>query len=111
LTGLSVGGEYILSFMLQNTADVPSSIQVDFGTTTVFAANNPVASGPAGTYAAYHFNLFATAATQTLKFSFTDDPSFFFLDNVSVTVPEPATLALVVAALAGLGYTRRQRQA
>ena len=110
LTGLDVGGEYILDFQLQNSADVPSSFSVTFGGTTIYAVNNPAASGPVGAYSDYNFRMFATAASQTLTFSFRDDPGFFLLDDVSVTVPEPATLALVGAALAGLGFARRGRQ-
>jgi hypothetical protein len=110
LTGLDVGGEYILSFQLQNSADVPSFFAVTFGTTTIYSETNPPASGPVGAYKGFNFNMQATAATQTLSFTFRDDPGFFILDKVAVTVPEPTTLALVAAALAGLGFARRERR-
>ena len=72
-----------------------------------FPLNNP----PAGA-TLYHFGLLTAAGgSHTLAFSFRDDPGFIFLDGVEVRVPEPATIALLGAALAGLGFSRRRKTA
>jgi hypothetical protein len=85
----------------------PSSFNATFGGVALdaFPLNNP-AAGPT----LYHFGLLASGS-QTLAFSFRDDPGFIFLDGVEVRIPEPATIALLGAALAGLGFSRRRKAA
>lgn len=111
LTGLTAGATYHVSFALQHGADAPSSVLATFGTTTLLNLSNPPAT-PANTYQLYQFDVLASASSQLLSFSFRNDPAFFLLDAVSVTdaavVPEPASLALVGVALAGLGLARRR---
>jgi hypothetical protein len=44
-------------------------------------------------------------------FNLRDDPGFFFLDDVTLVVPEPATLGLLGAGIAGLFFSRRRKTA
>jgi hypothetical protein len=111
ISGLTVGAQYAVSFAFGSTGDVPSSITVALGGTTVLNQTNPPATVPSGAFNVFAYSVTATAASETLSFSFRNDPSFFLLDNVSVSqnVPEPGALALVGIALAGLSLSRRRR--
>jgi hypothetical protein len=58
-------------------------------------------------YTPYTFDVTAPTGNNTLTFTFRQDPSYFLLDNVSVTdAPEPMSLALMGA---GLGFVRHRR--
>jgi hypothetical protein len=57
----------------------------------------------------FTFNLMATGPSTTLAFEGRNAPSFDFLDDVSVTIPEPSTLALLVLAGVGAGAIRYWR--
>lgn len=50
------------------------------------------------------------AGSSLLSFSFTNPQSFFELDDVSVVVPEPGTLALMGVAMIGGGVARRRKK-
>lgn len=100
------GQAWNLSFAFQPDGGVQSSITVRFGDDLLMVMNRPAP----GAYQVYSFIGVASAANQLLSFEFTSPVGILFLDSVSVTaVPEPATLGMMAAGLAGLAFLRRRR--
>ena len=94
-------GLYNISFDLSNAAGVFFS--ADFGGANLLT--NPPNEGVTH----YSFTTVAVSGPATLSFSFFNPPSYYTLDNVSVTagVPEPASWALMLTGFFGLGATLR----
>lgn len=99
------GNKYVITFSLSTDGGTPSDFSATFGGTTLTSLINPAAS-------AFHtltFVVNATGANTLLSFNFRNDPGFTNLDAVSVSVPEPASLALLGIALGGLAFSRRRK--
>jgi hypothetical protein len=106
------GQTYTFSFDLQNYGGNPTRAVVTFGGQTLVNLTNPAAFA----YTHYSFDVTAASALTTIGFQFRNDPTYFHLDNVSVVggqgsaVPEPATWAMLMLGMFGVGTTMRLRR-
>jgi len=102
-----VGQFYTINFDFRPDGGTPSFFSAVWDAQpALFSVTNPAASA----YEVLTFSALATTPTTTLSFNFRDDPGFLFLDSVSVSVPEPGTMALLGIGIAGLWWRRRKVQ-
>ena len=106
------GTFYDLRFWLRNNSGVgPNDFAAFWDGIPVFALVN---AGAFGFTSEYIPTLLGTGS-DTLSFSFRNDPSFWHLDDISVTslssevapTPEPATLTLIGTGLIAAAFRRR----
>ncbi len=94
------GDTYSLSFYLANpVGGTPNFFQVTFGNSSFSFTN----FGVAFNWQQFTLTTVATSDQTPLSFTFRNDPSYWFLDNVTVqqsggTVPEPGTSSCLVPA-------------
>ncbi len=107
----TVGSLYSYSFTLANLGGTPSSFNASIGGTSVLSLTNPGAFA----YTVYSGTFTATSAATALRFTFQQDPSFFRLDAISVSmisgaVPEPAAWAMMIGGFGLVGASLRRRR-
>jgi hypothetical protein len=101
------GETLAISFWVNAVGDDPSDFSATFDGTTLFSAVD-LSTGDA--WEQVTVDVIGTGS-DTLLFTFRDDPAYIALDNVSVVagVPEPAAWALMLTGFAGLGLALRRR--
>jgi len=104
--GLIVGQPYAISFAFEPDGGIPSSFSASFGGVTLLNLTNPPFSS---SYLVRTFLTRATGVSEVLAFTFTDLPGSIRLDAVSVSIPEPATLALLGIGLVGFWAGQRRK--
>jgi hypothetical protein len=103
------GSLYAVTFWLRNDGDFANDFSVLFDGVTIFSLTN------AGTFDYTEFTvvgLLATTSSTVLQFGFRNDPSYWFLDDISVSeggfVPETGASALLLSlGLVGLCLAQR----
>lgn len=108
---ISPGGGIEISFWLSNLDPFggPSSFEVLLNGNPLMPA---LIDSGSFDYTKYTFDVATPAGANSLTFRFRNDPSFFLLDDVSVTaLPEPASIAIFGGILALGGVVARRRMA
>lgn len=104
------GVHYQLSYWMSNdSTSTPNDFSVAIGGNTLFSAISLAAQ----TFTRYSFDFIGTGH-DVLQFAVRHDPSYFHLDDVSVTasgadIPEPGSLALLGIGLTALGLRRHRK--
>jgi PEP-CTERM motif len=95
-----------VSFFLANDGDTPNDFHVSFDGTSLLSLTNDSAHA----FEEFSFLVTATGSDTLTIGGFRNDPGYFGLDDVSVTVPEPTSIALFGAGLVALGFMMRRRK-
>jgi carbohydrate binding protein with CBM4/9 domain/PEP-CTERM motif-containing protein len=104
------GAQYTFSFWLNAVGDDPSLFSASINGNNVLSLNNP---STGGVWTQFSFN-FTGTGSDTIAFTFRDDPAWIALDNVSVTqsgssVPEPSSFLLLGTGVLALGGIARRK--
>jgi hypothetical protein len=106
-----VAGEtYTIGAYVASNGSIPNDFDIGWDGTTVFETTDI----PSQPYTLYTATVTGTGS-DTVSFSFRDDPSFIAIDDLSVVgtpispVPEPGYLTLLPAGLAAIVFARKRR--
>jgi len=109
-----VGAEYRLTFWLRSDGYTVNDFSAAVNSTVLYSDVNIGVQA----YKEYAYNFMGTGS-DSVTFTFRNDPGYLSLDTVSVdkiadpqaAVPEPASLALIGLGLAGIAQRRRRARA
>ena len=88
VSGLSIGGQYLISFYLSNTASATCALNVTFGSTVLLSTSNAAVAA----WTLFSQVVMATSASQILTFSAYNSPSYYYVSNVTayaISSPPP----------------------
>lgn len=106
----AVGVSYEISFWLRNESDGTNRFEASFGDTSLLLDLRDQTAFP---FRRYTFVRTASNESTALRFTYRNDPSYWYLDSVSVTplaVPEPASWAMIIAGFGLIGAASRRRR-
>jgi hypothetical protein len=99
------GGFYTMSLWLRSDGFLPNELEVLVNG----AARADLTDVLIGPYTLVNLSFTPTGATTSLSIGLRNDSGFLHIDDVSVNVPEPTSVALVGLGLAALAWRRRAR--
>ena len=104
----TLGQTYTLSFWYWQDGGLPNGFDASWNGTSVFSQVDIAG----GTNVAYEHVAVSVVGTGSdlLRFTAYNDPAFTYVDNVSLSVPEPASWAMMLAGFGGMGMALRARR-
>jgi len=118
----TAGQRYLIDFWLAEvspacTPATPNCLSLNWSVSWNGAIVHSHIADAAFGYTEFAFEVAATGPASTLSFALSDEPGFYYLDDISVAasdsdsaaaVPEPASLLLLEAGIASLLITQRR---
>jgi hypothetical protein len=110
------GDTYTISWYLASNGTFTNDFDVEWDGATLFSQTNIPATGPAPYPYVLYTETVTAVGSDTLTFSFRNDPSYLALDDISVAasapaVPEPGYLGLLSGVLVALPFIRKRKTA